>query len=146
MASASIKNCSVHQIVQTHKDEVNKLLRQPRPSVIAKFKSTPICETPQGEQITLDHLESIYSRHYPNWDKKFQCFPEGPMFYDKLFTSQPWNRAKDIENKTKKVQTGPISPPSSEISEIVNNVMASLQPVITSLKLSDKVKKICKNF
>ena len=108
--------CSVHQIIQTHKNEVIKLLTQPRPSVTANFKSTPVFETPQGEQLTLDYLENIYTRHYPDWNKKFQCFPEGPMFYDKLFTSQPWNRAKDIENKKHvlKAQIGPILYPLAE--------------------------------
>ena len=68
------------------------------------------------------------------------------MFYDKLFTSQPWNRAKDIENKRDvlEAQIGPILYPAAEgepaIAEIVKEVMASLQPVITTLKLTDKVK------
>ena len=142
--------CSVHQIIQTHKNEVIKLLTQPRPSVTANFKSTPVFETPQGEQLTLDYLENIYTRHYPDWNKKFQCFPEGPMFYDKLFTSQPWNRAKDIENKKDvlKAQIGPISYPAAEgepkIAEIVKGVLRSLQPVITTLKLTDKVNNLQK--
>ena len=138
LRDVSKEHCIVHQIVQTHKAEIAKLLEQTRPSVDDNFKSTPICETPQGEKLTLDNLETIYAKHYPEWNKKFQCFPEGPMFYDKLFTVQPYTRAKDIENRTKELKMK-ITPFPGELNttQASQYIMESLQPIITDLKLSD---------
>merc|ERR1711862_345413 len=91
--------CCLHEIVHKHKAQVKKILADAgnRPHVISSFNTTPICETPQGEKLTLDDLENIYLRQHPNWDKEYQSFPGGPIFYDKLFNVQPYTRAKDIE-------------------------------------------------
>ena len=64
-----------YQIIQTHNAEIARLLNQPRPSIVANFNSTPICETPLGEKLNLDDLKTIYAKNYPVWNKKFQCFP-----------------------------------------------------------------------
>ena len=133
-----------YQIIQTHNTEIARLLNQPRPSIVANFNSTPICETPLGEQLNLDDLKTIYAKNYPVWNKKFQCFPEGPNFYDKLFTSQPYTTAKDIENKKNelKAQIGQIanivSVDKLEIVQIADIVIASLEEVLNKLKLTEK--------
>ena len=54
---------------------------------------------PEGTQLTLDDIEKIYSDQYPEWHQTFQCFPQGPLFFDKLFNTKPYIKAKDIEMK-----------------------------------------------
>ena len=62
-------------------------------------KTTPICVTPQQEELTLDCFEKIYTKQHPNWNKKYECFPGGPVFFDKLFNVQPFTRAKAQHTK-----------------------------------------------
>ena len=56
--------CCLHEIVHKHKAQMKKILAdaRKRPHVITSFSTTPICETPQGEKLTLDDLEDIYLR------------------------------------------------------------------------------------
>ena len=72
-------NCSLHDVIHSHKIRVKKILEDARKKrddfSIKNFKTTPICETPQGEKLTLNDMEKFYIKHHPDWDKKFQCFP-----------------------------------------------------------------------
>ena len=90
--------CFLHQIIKNHKAEVKRILERPRQPVPEDFRSRPIYQTPIG-LLTLEKIEQEYSKFYSDWDKKFQCFPEGPLFRDKLFDVQPYTRATDIEMK-----------------------------------------------
>ena len=78
-AAKSKENCILHEIVQNHKTKVKNILEVARKNAdnfdMENFKTTPICETPQGEKLTLNDLEENYIKYHPNWDKKFQCFP-----------------------------------------------------------------------
>ena len=75
----SQEHCILHGIVQNHKTKVKNILEVARKNAdnfdTENFKTTPICETPQGEKLTLNDLEKIYIKYHADWDKKFQCFP-----------------------------------------------------------------------
>ena len=151
MNSKDDKDCLLHEIVWKHRVQVTNILAKAkinRPTISDAFTTTPICETPQGERLTLNDLEKIYLSQHPNWDKEYQCFPGGPLFYDKLFNVQPYTRAKDIENKRQelKEKKGSLStlPLDGELdfakttNEILTDwILNSLKQVIIDLKLTD---------
>ena len=63
-------------------------------------------EVPVGsEPMSLHDIEKRYEKDFPLWYKDFQCFPEAPIFYDKLFKKEPLTRAIDIENKLLDLKT-----------------------------------------
>ena len=119
------------------------------------FKLKPICtiKTPKGEEnLCLDDIEQTYVNDHPEWNQKFQCFPEGPLYYDKLFKNNPFKRAVDIENKRSYLKEKiiliselPFEMGKNCDKEIIektkNAIMDSLQTVIESLKLLDNVIK-----
>ena len=95
------------KIVENHIDEVKRIVdkvkKNPQNIDVQKFRSTIICsiKTPDGETpLTLNAIEKQYSNHFPDWDKKNICFPEGPIFYDSLFKKEPTARLIDIEKKS----------------------------------------------
>ena len=144
MDSKKDKGCLLHEIVKNHRDQVTNILAKMkinRPNIGDAFTKTPICETPQGEKLTLDDLEKIYINQHPNWDKEYQCFPGGPLLYDKLFNVQPYTRAKDIENKRQelKEKKGSLSTLDGEldVAKTTNEILNSLKPVIIDLNLTD---------
>ena len=83
--------CFLCEIIRTHKAEVKKILERPRKPVPDGFRTNPIYQTPKG-LLNLDKIETKYQEYYPEWNKKFQCFPEGPMICDKLFKKQPYTQ------------------------------------------------------
>ena len=120
-----------------------------RPNIdVETFRSTPICKikTPNGEDpISLHDIEGIYTKSFPSWNRNFQCFPEGPMFYDKLFKKEPYTRAIDIENKLKELKKKisviseipfDVETDANEeiITKTVNRIMQSFEEMITNLK------------
>ena len=147
--------CSVCPIVRNHKKEVGRILEnamENRPNIdVETFRTTPICsiKTPNGEDpISLYDIEGIYTKSFPSWNEGFQCFPEGPMFYDKLFKKEPYTRAIDIENKVKELKKKIIViskvPFDAEtdadkdiIEKTVNMIMQSFEVMITCLKIID---------
>ena len=146
MDSKDDKCCLLHEIVQKHRAQVRNILAKAkinRPTIGDAFTTTPICETPQGERLTLNDLEKIYLSQHPNWDNEYQCFPGGPLFYDKLFNVQPYTRAKDIENKRQelKEKKGSLSnlPFDGEldVTKTTNEILNSLKQVVIDLKLTD---------
>ena len=146
MNSKDNKSCLLHEIVRKHRAQVTNILAKVkinRPTISDAFTTTPICETPQGERLTLNDLEKVYLNQHPNWDKEYQCFPGGPLFYDKLFNVQPYTRAKDIENKRQelKEKKGSLSnlPLNGEldVAKTTNEILSSLKQVIIDLKLTD---------
>ena len=140
-----------------HKSEVKRIVEaaiENRPNIDVKsFKSLLLCNvkvpTASGEEtLCLDDIERKYTENFPLWDKEFQCFPEGPIFYDKLFKKEPYTRTIDIENKflvlRKKVNVISETPFDAErdadetvIEKSVNNIILSLQTLIKYLKLSN---------
>ena len=100
---------------------------------------------PIGTQLTLDDIEKIYSNQYPEWHQTFQCFPQGPLFSDKLFNTQPYIRAKDIEMRRHVLRRKmkcivPIVLPIKKHDELSKEILESLQPVIEELKLNNNHK------
>ena len=100
---SNFSSCSLCHVVNNHKNEVQKMIKNAKKNQKEidrdLFISTEICETPQGVKLTLKEIERIYSDHYPEWNQNLQCFPQGPIFSDKLFTTQPYINAKDIEDR-----------------------------------------------
>ena len=146
MDSKDDKCCLLHEIVRKHRAQVTNILAKAkinRPTIGDAFTTSPICETPQGERLTLNDLENIYLSQHPNWDTEYQCFPGGPLFYDKLFNVQPYTRAKDIESKRQelKEKKGSLStlPLDGEldVAKTTNEIMNSLKQVIIDLNLTD---------
>ena len=151
------ESCYLCPIICLHKSEVKRIVETAignRPKIDLKsFRSLPICNikvpTASGEEILcLDDIERKYTENYPLWDKKFQCFPEGPIFYDKLFKKEPCTRAIDIENKffdlRKKIDAISESPFDAErdadetvAEKSLDSIILSLQTLIKFLKLSD---------
>ena len=151
------QHCSLCNTMSKHKESVEKIIRKAkdnpnRPKINSNdFKLKPICtiKTPKGEKnLCLDDIEQIYVNDHPEWNQKFQCFPEGPLYYDKLFKENPFKRAVDIENKKKYLKEKiiliselPFEMGENCDKEIIektkNAIMDSLQTVIESLKLVD---------
>ena len=109
--------------------------------------------------MTLNDIEEIYAKNFPTWDREFQCFPEGPIFYDKLFKKEPFTTAIDIEERRNqlksKIQNISIVPFDVEsdsdkdiISKTVNGVWESLQDLIKCLSLENnsRVKRTLPNI
>ena len=151
------ESCYLCPIICLHKSEFKRIVEAAignRPNIDLKsFRSLPICNikvpTASGEEtLCLDDIERKYTENYPFWDKEFQCFPEGPLFYDKLFKKEPYTRAIDIENKflelRKKIDAISESPFDAErdadetvIEKSVDSIILSLQTLIKFLKLSN---------
>ena len=150
-------SCYLCPIICLHKSEVKQIVEAAignRPNIdLESFRSLPICNikvpTASGEEtLCLDDIERKYTENYPLWDKEFQCFPEGPLFYDKLFKKEPYTRAIDIENKflelRKKISTISESPFDAErdadetvIEKSVNSIILSIETLIKYLKSSN---------
>ena len=151
------ESCYLCPIICLHKSEFKRIVESAignRPNIDLKsFRSVPICNikvpTVSGEEtLCLDDIERKYTENYPFWDKEFQCFPEGPLFYDKLFKKEPYTRAIDIENKflelRKKIDAISESPFDAEsnadetvIEKSLDSIILSLQTLIKFLKLSN---------
>ena len=95
-------------------------------------------------------IEQIYVNDHPDWKQNFQCFPNGPLFYDKLFKENPFKRAVDIEKKRIDLKEKIIliselpfetrENSDEEIIEITKYaIIKSLRTVIETLKLIDNV-------
>ena len=120
------------------------------------FSLKPICsiKTPFGQKdICLEDIESRYTRDNPDWDKDFQSFSEGPIFYDKLFKKSPFKRALDIEKEKEILREKiiiPSNPPfdmtKDSEQEIIKKtkdvIMKNLQGVIEALNLANKRLKV----
>ena len=149
------------KIIKTHIDEVKQIVDKVKKKNhqnidIQKFKSTLICsiKTPEGEiPLSLNDIEKQYCNHFPDWDKKNQCFPEGPIFYDSLFKKEPTARLTDIENRRKKLKEkiGLVSEVPSFakndsrkdiIEKLSTTILHSLKPVISDLSISSKARVI----
>ena len=144
------------KIIKNHIDEVkiivDKAKKNHQKIDVEKFKSTHICsiKTPEGEiPLSLSDIEKQYCNHFPDWDKKNQCFPEGPIFYDSLFKKEPSTRVIDIENRRKKlrekievVSEVPSFTENGSSNDIIEQLSAtilqSLQPVVSELSTSSK--------
>ena len=155
--------CYLCPTVCNHREKVNKIVEAAignRPNIdLQSFKSLPLCKikvpTASGEKtLCLDDIERKYTEDFPLWEKEFQCYPEGPIFYDKLFKKEPFTRAIDIENKffelRKKVHAISETPFDAEkdadetvIEKTVKSIISSLQTLIQYLKLNNNsIKRI----
>ena len=90
----------------------------------------------------------MYQRDFPSWNSDFQCFPEGPIYYDKLFKKDPLTRAVTIEKKFQELKTNVdaisqipyVSDSDNDdviMSKTVNEIIQSLQVLIGVLELTD---------
>ena len=148
-------SCILCKIVTDHGSEVKKIVEKAknRPKIdIEKFNKTPICsiKTPTGEKpLSLNDVELMYEKDFPSWNKEFQCFPEAPIFRDKLFKKSPYKRAIDIENYIHELKNKYIKPieevpfdvekdSDSEIAtKSLDNIVQSLHPLINHLNLEE---------
>ena len=153
-------SCSCCKIIKNHIDEVKRIVdkaKKNRQNIdIQKFRSTIICsiKTPDGEiPLSLSDIENKYSHDFPDWDKKNQCFPEGPIFYDSLYKKKPTARLTDIENRRKKlkekIELVSEVPSFAEnvsrkdvIEQLSSIILHSLKPVISDLSTSSKARVI----
>ena len=132
--------------VTDHKNEVKKKVQNAKNKSkidIEKFYKTPICsiKTPTGEKpLSLNDVELMYEKDFPTWKEDFQCFPEAPIFRDKLFKKSPSKRAIDIEkniqelkNKVKLISEVPFDLESDSDNEIVTK---ALDCIVQSLQTS----------
>ena len=146
--------CIFCKTVTDHGNEVIKTVQKAknRPKIdIEKFYGTPICsiKTPTGEKpLSLNDVELMYEKDFPTWKEEFQCFPEAPIFHDKLFKKSPSKRAIDIEksiqelkNKVALISEVPFDLESDSDNEIVTKafdcVVQSLHNLINHLKLKE---------
>ena len=157
LPSTTFGPCYLCPTIGNHKAEVNRIVEAAignRPNLdLQSFKSLPLCNikvpTVSGEEdLCLNDIERKYTENFPLWDKEFQCFPEGPIFYDKLFKKEPFTRAIDIEEKVnqlkKKIQCISVVPfdvnsdsDNVMILKTVNVIVESLQVVIKCLNLEN---------
>ena len=160
---ATFGPCYLCPTIGNHRAEVKRIVENGNGAKIeTSFRDIPVCtiKTPVGEKsMTLDDIEKMYTKNFPTWDREFQCFPEGPIFYDKLFKIEPFTRAIDIEERVNqlksKIQNISKVPFDVEfdsenfiISKTVNSVLESLQDLIKHLSLENnpRVKKSLPNI
>ena len=149
---ATFGPCYLCPTITNHKAEVNKIVENGNDAKVETgFRDIPLCtiKTPIGEKsMTVNDIEKIYANNFPTWDREFQCFPEGPIFYDKLFKKEPFTRAIDIEERVNqlksKIQNISKVPFDVEfdsdnviISKTVNGILGSLQDLIKCLSLEN---------
>ena len=103
------------------------------------------------EPMNLNDIQMRYQNDFPLWNKDFQCFPEGPIFYDKMFKQEPLKRAIDIEKKLqklkKKVTVISFIPFDSDndnddaiVTKTVDEIIQSLQVLISYLQLTNNAR------
>ena len=101
-------SCLLCDTINNHEESVQKFIKKAKtnhPEIdINKFKFIPICnlKTPKVQNsvtLTLNDIEDEYTKNHSEWNIHCQCFPCGPIFYDKLFKEEPFTRAVDIEEK-----------------------------------------------
>ena len=151
------ETCYLCPTLCQHKSEVKRIVEAAilnRPNIdLQSFRLLPICNikvpTASGEEtFCLDDIERKFTENFSLWNKEFQCFPEGPIFYDKLFKKEPFTRAIDIENKFRelrnKVNAISETPFDAEkdadetvIEKTLNSIISSLKTLIKYLKLND---------
>ena len=163
LPSATFGPCYLCPTIGNHRAEVKRIVESRIvPKIEASFRDIPLCaiKTPIGEKsMTLDNIEKMYTKNFPTWEREFQCFPEGPIFYDKLFKIAPFTRAIDIEervnqlkSKIKHISKVPFDVEFDSdnviISKTVNIVLESLQDLIKHLSLDNnsRVKKTLPNI
>ena len=158
LPSATFGPCYLCPTIGNHRAEVKRIVENGiGPKIETSVRDIPLCtiKTPTGEKsMTLDDIEKMYTKNFPTWDREFQCFPEGPIFYDKLFKIEPFTRAIDIEervnqlkSKIKHISKVPFDVELDSddviISKTVHYVLESLQDLIKHLSLDNnsRVKK-----
>ena len=146
--------CIFCKMIIDHGNEVTKIVEKAknRPRIdTEKFFTTPICsmKTPTGEKpLSINDVELMYEKDFPNWKEELQCFPEAPIFYDKLFKKSPNKRAIDIEKSTQelknKIEAISEAPFDVEkdgddaiVTKALDNIVQNLQPLIKHLKLEE---------
>ena len=146
--------CLFCKVTIDHKNEVKKIVRKARNHQkidIEKFYTTPICsiKTPTGEKpLSLKDIELMYEKDFPSWNREFHCFPEAPIFHDKLFKKSPHKRAIDIEksieelkNKIEAISEAPFDVEKDNddviVTKALDGIVQSLQPLIYHLKLEE---------
>ena len=152
---ATLSPCYFCQTIGKHRAEVNKIVENGNGAIIeTSFRDIPLCniKTPIGEKsMTLNDIEEMYTKNFPLWEEDFQCFPEGPIFYDKLFKKEPFTRAIDIEkkmnqlrNKIQSISKVPFDAKYDSdnvmITKTVNSVLDSLRDVIRCLNLENNLR------
>ena len=129
----------------------NRPLRSLAPPLLiikCQPKLTLITLLKGDKPISLIDIERRYEVEFPSWNKRFQCFPEGPIFYDKLFKKEPSTRAINIEKKfmelKEKISDISFIPFDTEIDDdetvitkTIEEIIQSLQLLITDLKLTN---------
>ena len=147
-------SCIFCNIVTDNGNEVKKAIEKAKNRSkidIQKFYKTPICsiKTPTGQNpLSLSDIELMYEKDFPTWKEEFQCFPEAPIFYDKLFKKSPSKRAFDIEisiqdlkNKIELMSAVPFDLEKDSDDEIVtkalDSIIQSLHSLIDHLKLEE---------
>ena len=129
-------SCNCCDIVKHHIDKVKSIVDKAKKNYlnieeIEKFRSTTICsiKTPKGETpLSLNDIEEKYSTDFPDWDQKFQCFPEGPIFYDSLFKKSLLlgslilkTEGKNLERRLKLYQKFHLLPKMAVVMILLNN-------------------------
>ena len=109
LSSVTFGPCYLCPTIGNHRAEVKRIVENGiGPKIETSFRDIPLCtiKTPNGEKsMTLDDIEKMYTKNFPTWDREFQCFPEGPIFYDKLFKIEPFTRAIDIEERVNQLKS-----------------------------------------
>ena len=143
------------EIIKNHTGEIKRIVDKAKKNRkiidIQEFRSKPICHIKRSDgdvPLNLNIIAENYVKNSPDWKKKFQSFPEGPLFYDSLFKSKPSTRAVDIQNELKelkkKVKIISKTPFDLEkdfddkiiITKTADAINESLKGVITELNLA----------
>ena len=133
------------KIVKNHIDEVKRIVDTAKKNCqnidVQKFRSIPICsiKTPDGvTPLSLNDIEKKYSNDFPNWDQKFQCFPEGPIFfYSKknllLGSLILKTERRDLKRRLESYQKFHLLQKMKVEKQSLNVYWSGLQPVIIDL-------------
>jgi len=144
------------ELIKKHTNEIRRIVDKAKKNRkiidIQEFRAKPICLIKRSDDdvpMNLNVIEENYVKDFPGWNKKkFQSFPEGPLFYDRLFKSEPSKRAVDIEKRLKElrkkvniISEAPFdiekdSDDSFVITKTADAINESLKVVITELNLA----------
>ena len=158
-------SCHLCTIVQHHKLEVQNILKKAmkRPKLTPNFRNIPIVSVPSpggSVDLSISDIENRYKDDHPSWAEGSECFPAGPLYFDKLSKTKPYNTAKDLEIKLEEakenmqnIENVIFDPFHLDEASLIKNcckiIIRSFKNSIKELLLSDKkileIEKILEN-
>ena len=105
-------SCHLCPIIQGHKKDLQNVLKQAmkkKQKLVKNFRLIPVVtiSNPTGStdlSLSISDIECQYKEDHPHWADGSECFPAGPLYFDKLARTKPNATALDLEEKLKQAE------------------------------------------